>query len=398
MVDGPGSRPVAVRTIAQAGGIVWVGGLFDEIDGPAGTEVTGAADLAAFDTTTGLPVSGIHLPAVTSSTGAAELFDSSLGPNGNLYLAGRFDAVDGQARNGVAAIDPATGELLPFAPDPGAARTILAKAGAIYVAGKTLLSFRPDGTATPGFRPPKVFTDAALRTELAAAQFRDIAKRGNTLVAACQCDRLTDAVGTHDVKAVVELDATTGELLDWSPAGLGTQTQASGISLVVHDLPGTTVPTIYLAAGGNDFTAAYDFSTGAQDWREDTSGSSQAVLWYKGHLIVGGHFDWTRAPGGPTCGTNAQPNQLCLFTPKLVAMSASTGAVLPGSDGTPWNPGICCLYNGVWALMGGSGDGSTLNVGGQFTEAGGSWTCRQATASCLSGSTTQKYFARFAPT
>jgi hypothetical protein len=399
MVDRPGagtaSNSVAVRTIAQAGNNVWVGGAFDEVDDTLGQKVADASDLAVFDATTGLLVPDVHLPLVTRSNGMAEVYDSSVGPDGALYFAGKFDAVDGIARHGVAAIDPATGALLPFAPDVGAAHTILATADSVYVGTTKLLSFRLDGTATPGYTPPEVFTAPALRSEMTTPAFRDVAKRGHVLVAACQCDQLVDAQGTRKVKAVVEIDAATGDWVNWVPANLPHRSQASGLSLILHDFPGTTDPTVYLAAGGNDFTAAFDFATGAQRWREDTSGSSQAITWYGGFLIVGGHFDWTQMPGGPTCGSNPHPNPACYFTPRLVAMDASTGSVMLDTGGIPWNPGICCRYNGVWALLTGS-DRSTLNVGGEFTEVGGSWTCEQAESACLSGAVTQKYFARFA--
>ena len=398
MVDLPGagasSVSVAVRTIVQAGTNVWIGGLFNQIDDANGNKVASASDLGVFDASTGLLVPGVHLPLVTSSKGRAEVYDSSLGPDGDLYFAGRFDAVDGQARSGAAAIDPATGALLPFAPNPGTAHAILAATGAIYVGTSKLLSFQPDGTPTPGYTPPQVSTDLNLRTEMTEPQVRDIAQRGNTLVAACQCDSLTDASGTRAVKAVVEINATTGNWRDWTPGGLSMQSPASGLGVFVRKLPATGQPTIYLAAGGNDFTAAFDFATGARVWREDTSGSSQALTWYRGYLIVGGHFDWTQQPGGPQCGTNAHPDTECYFSPRLVAMDASTGAVLLGSGGRPWNPGICCQYDGVWTLRTGD-DGSTLNVGGEFIRAGGTWTCEDAEASCLSGARAQDYYARF---
>jgi hypothetical protein len=399
MVDKPGaankSNTVAVRAIVQAGSLIWVGGVFDEIDGPGGGRVADASNLAAFDASSGL-MATVHIPAVTANQGQAEVYDMSLGPDGKLYLAGHFDHLDGLARQGVAAIDPASGAVLPFAPKAGTPHTILASATAIYAGGTRLLAFHLDGSRPRGYVPPLVETTGSVRTEMTSPQFRDIAKLGSTIVAACQCDSLTDANGTHAVKAVVELDAATGALLNWVPTGLAASSPASGLSVIVHVFPGTTDPTVYLAAGGNDFTAAYDFRTGARRWIEDTSGSSQSVIWYRNYLVVGGHFDWTQAPGGPKCGTNASPDHGCMYTPKLVAMDGSTGAILPDPSGRPWNPGICCRYNGVWALLRGA-DGTSLYVGGEFTEAGGSWSCKRAWGPCLNGASTQKFFARFEP-
>jgi Tol biopolymer transport system component len=46
--------------------------------------------------------------------------------------------------------------------------------------------------------------------------------------------------------------------------------------------------------------------------------------------------------------------------------------VVLDDSGDPWNPGICCKYNGVWALME-DANGGSLHVGGEFTQMGGTW-------------------------
>ena len=403
MVDFPGAgdgpNPVAVRTIAQSGTNIWVGGRFSEIDDANGHKVADASDLGVFDSTTGTAVSGVHLPLVTLSTGVAEVLDSSLGPDGLLYLAGNFDAVDGATRNGVAAIDPTTGALQPFAPNVGEANSVLARADAVYVGTDELLSFQLDGDATSGYAAPQVFIDPTLRGDPVEPAFRDIQKRGDTLVAACQCDSLTDAGGTRTVKVAVQIDATSGDWVNWRPAGQDDSQATVGISTLIHNYPGSATPTIYLATGANDFVAAYDFATGAQRFRTDTSGSNQALAWYQGALIDGGLFNWSAKPGtSGNCGDNAAPNTLCFHTPKLVGMSATDGHVLLGADSAPWNPGICCGFNGVWALLTGN-DGSSLHVGGEFTQAGGTWadTLPDPTGQNwnLTGAGTHKNYARF---
>jgi hypothetical protein len=405
MIDFPGAggggNAVAVRTIQQLGANVWVGGVFSEIDDANGNRVQDAANLAAFNATTGLLAAGVHLPLVTQTGGGAEVYDASIGPDGNLYFAGIFDAVDGQARKNVAAVNAATGALLPFAPNAATATAVLATASAIYVGTGKLLSFQLNGAPTPGYTAPVAIINAALRAHETLPQFRDIALQGSTLVAACQCDSLTDANGTRTVKAVVEIDATSGNWVNWAPANLPSSganiSGAFGINLIVHAYPTTGAPTIYLAAGGSDFTAAYDFATGAQRFKTDTSGSSQAITWYQGTVVVGGHFDWTESPtvdgsNDPSCHDNGTPNTACYHTPKLAAMNATTGVVLLNPNSTPWNPGICCKYNGVWTLLTGT-DGQTLHVGGEFTQVGGTWS-GSGTNWNLVGGSNQKFYAR----
>jgi hypothetical protein len=398
MVDdpnaGPGGNTVAIRSIVQAGNVTWMGGIFTEIDDSNGVKITDASALAPFDATSGALAAGVHIPIVTDTGGIPEVYDMSLGPDGNLYFAGNFDHVDGSLRNGVGAINPATGQLVAgFHPTAGAANSVLATASAIYVGTSQLKSFQLNGTATPGWTSPTVIIDASIRQHETLPQIRDIAIQGNTVVAACQCDSMTDATGTDGVKAVIEVNAQSGHSLTlgsgagqhfWVPAGLDTSgpniSGAFGITLLVHNYPNTNTPTIYLAAGGSDFTAAYDLVSGAQKFKEDTSGSSQAITWYQGYVVVGGHFDWTQKAGSSTtCADNDHPAvnsnntaYICWHTPKLTAFSASNGDPMLDNTGNPWNPGICCKYNGVWVVYA-APDGSTLYIGGEFTKVGGTW-------------------------
>ena len=341
MVDFPGAsgdpNTIAVRTITQAGNDIWTGGIFDEIDDANGNKVAPASGLAAFDATTGAMATGVAIPTITLSTGTPEVYGTALGPNGILYFTGAFDAVNGQTRHNVAAIDAQTGALQPFAPNGAAVgNAILATPDAIYVGTGKLLSYQLNGSATPGYSPPQVFIDASLRGHVTIPAFRSITKLGNTVVSACQCDSLTDANGTRFVKAIVEINATTGAQNSWVPLDpvinpttpTGQQADAWGIDAIVHNAPGTNTPVIYLAAGGSDFAEAFDFSSGAKVWKTDCSGSCQAVTWYQGNLIYGGHFEWTASPSTVQCGNNENPVTTCYYTPKLAAMSASTGTVL----------------------------------------------------------------------
>ena len=385
-VNGP------VRTIAQAGSVLWVGGSFTQATDPGGEPVP-VSNLVPIGDVSGRIVASLHIPEVTSSGGAAIVVDSSVGPDGTLYFAGTFSEVDGQRRHNVAAIDPQTGALLPFDASSGPAMSVLATGSAIFVGGPRLRSFQPDGSPTPGFTPPQADVDPLLRGHDTSPNVRDIVPLGaDTLVVPCQCDTVTDRHGTSNVKAVVEIDASTGDVSDWHPAGLPNDSGAFGISAIVHDDPRSGAPTVYLAAGGSDFTAAYDASSGAQRWRTDTSGSSQAITWYEGDLVVGGHFDWTQEPGGPSCADNDHPVAGCYHSPKLVAMDPADGKVVVDGSGDPWNPGICCRYNGVWALLS-DANGGVLHVGGEFTRMGGTWVQSGGTWT-LRGDASQGFYGR----
>ena len=367
MVNGP------VRTIVQAGNVVWLGGSFIQAQDPGGASPLAVSGLVPVDDATGTINRSVHIPTLTATTGAAIVYDASLSSDGILYFVGSFSRVDGAVRKNVAAINAATGALLPFAPRTGPAKSVLATASGIYVGTSRLLSFQLDATPTPGYTAPLVSVDPKLRAHATEPVFRDIAPLdATTLIAACQCDSLTDSQGPTPVKAIVEIDARSGGLLDWAPGGLTAKSGAFGISLVVHVVAGSAHPWVFLAAGGSDFTAAYDAVAGGQRWKTDTSGSSQAVAWYEGQIAVGGHFDWTQRPAGHACGDNANPDVSCFHSPRLVAMDPVNGHVVTDGAGQPWNPGICCKYNGVWALAADT-DGGSLHVGGEFTQMGGVW-------------------------
>ena len=139
MVDFPGaggsSNAVAVRTIAQFGH-QRLGGRQVHRDrrrqrqqGP-GCREPGGVQLHDRPGRRGRP----HPLGHAQRRVLAEIYDSSVGPDGNLYFAGNFDAVDGQTRHNVAAVNATTGALVTRSPRaPASANAVLATASAIYV-------------------------------------------------------------------------------------------------------------------------------------------------------------------------------------------------------------------------------------------------------------------------
>ena len=395
MVDGVVYSLVQVQPPGQD--LIWIGGKFTHVMKTRKIAVQSVNGLAVFDDQTGAPAP-IHVPILGKAGGTdPTVFDMALSPDGSrLYIAGNFNQVDGQPRTNVAAIDPATGALLSFAPKAQVASSVYATDSQVFVGGVMLTSFDLSGKKTLGYVPPKSIIDPTLRQLNTKATFRGIARFGNVLAIACQCDSVLDRFGEHPTKAAVEVDMATGDLLPWTPSNMIVDSGAWGSDAIVANDPVSGLPAVYLAAGGSDFTAAYDFATGQQLWKTDTSGSSQVLAMYQGALIVGGHFWYVESPTTPQCGQNSNPTPGCYHAPRLVSMDPATGDVLldPATQ-QPWNPGICCIYQGLWALLL-DANGTQLHVGGAFKEAGGDWVQNPDTGAwALVNFAKVQYYARF---
>jgi hypothetical protein len=351
-----------VRAVFKAGNAIWVGGAFEN---RVAVDPGPAVAISALDPVTGGQAPGITPPQLGGDNPI--VYDFSLSPGGVLYAAGRFSYQDGgQTWRNLIGIDPSSGALVSRFSTP-TAFTVFATSDRILLGGDKLRAYSLTGQEISSFQPlvPKV--NGSIRGHDTPARFRDIGVADDGAgFAVGQFDFINDEVQ----KVAVKFDVTTGAVADWDVAGIATNSAAFGIEL---ELVG---PTLYVAAGGSDFAAAYAVSDGAQIWKTDTSGSAQAIALYDAnHVIVGGHFQWVAYGSATQCGSNSNPNTECLNQPRLVAMSATTGA----ADDT-WRPDVCCKYNGVWALW---VDGTRLHIGGEFTKIGG---------------VTQKFYARFSDT
>jgi hypothetical protein len=117
-----------IYSLAVSGNRVFAAGDFTHIGGQP------RLGLAALDGSTGL--ADDWDPAATVDGGTPEIL--TLAASGSvLYSGGSFTSIGGQARNGLAALDAATGLATPWNPDPDANVTALAMHGrTVYVGGR----------------------------------------------------------------------------------------------------------------------------------------------------------------------------------------------------------------------------------------------------------------------
>ena len=342
MVNGP------VWSFEAAGDVLWIVGRFDRFRSQAsGGTVLAVSNVAAVDLTTGLPVAGLHLPAATGGTSPI-VYDASYG-GGRLYLAGKFTSVDGSPRTNIAAIDPATGVLLPFAARSPGLRTVLAAPdGSVYAGGKTdVRRYSRTGLKDSAFTPQVPATNSVNGPTMRDLAF---APDGDILAAGA-----FDTLNGSNHRVVAKLNPVTGEPKDWELLGhLGVN--AVGVDMHIDAI----ADALYLAVGGSDYAARYRLSDGSLIWKTDTSGAAQAISTFEGGtVVVGGHFQAVGFKPGIACGSNKNPTGDCTRRLRLAAFGVSNGFLVGD-----WTPDIEPLYFGVRAVVVHDG---RLHLGGEFT-------------------------------
>ncbi len=341
------SRSWVVRV---AGSNIWVGGTSSRYLTPSRTPGPAARGLAAFNPVTGAPAA-VRLPNLGTNP---TVYDLSLGPNGTLYVAGRFSySFGGRSRQNLVGINPSTGAIVAGFSTPSL-KTVLATTDRVYAGGARLEAYRLDGSRDPAFQAVVPVIDDSLRSHDTQRQFRDLVASTGDVIAIGQFD----FINGQPQKVAVKVDAFSGQPRAWKLANIAPTSAAFGLSGAISG------DRLYVAAGGSDFIGAYRAIDGGQIWKTDTSGSSQVVAVYDATtILVGGHFEWVARSPGQQCGSNQHPNTSCFQQPRFAAIGTADGRA-----NTSFTPRICCNYTGVWGIAVRKG---AVHVGGAFTIAGG---------------------------
>jgi hypothetical protein len=325
--------------------LVFLGGEFTRAIPEIGSAGVPSQNLVALDAVTSEPV---WTQKIRFASGAASMvWDLELAPGGRiLYVCGSFDTVGATSRTNVAALDPATGRLLPWAPHGvSGCRSLSTLGDGVFVGGgSSIRAMKSDGSTAWVDR-----TNGPVLT---------ITSDGTSLYAGGRFSRIDDVA----TSMVGKLDPRTGAVdVSWELAAVPFTARGEGpfaIDLLVGGA------SLFVAAGGADYAARHDLASGGLQWWTDTSGSVQAIeriSW--GTVVLGGHFQWVADADTPECGTNDDPVRSCSVRLRLAAVSARTGTL------REWNPVVTGAYSGVWSLdldpLG------RLHVGGEFTSIGG---------------------------
>jgi hypothetical protein len=273
-----------------------------------------------------------------------------------LYIGGRFSSVSGEPRNALAAVDLETGKAVHWNPTlvdviPYAEVDVIAsQSGNVYVGG----AFRKVNGVT---------RDYAAAFDAASGALTDWNPRPNTLVYTLGVSERALYMGGPFTSiwdwqyraGLAALDATTGKLLPWN----------ANMSPLVISALAVSDSTLYVggafnAVGGKPRRniAALDAQTGeVRDWNPGCNSTVGAFVVDGSTLYVGGNF-------GVMAGA---------LRSGLAAFDIPTGAL------TSWNPGTDGPVSAM-ALSNGA-----LYVGGEFRYVGGERRANLAAVDATSG-------------
>lgn len=354
-----------VYSVVRSGDYVYVGGKFTRArQSPAtGSPSFKATNIARFDATTGVG-DPTWTPDFTGADTTTAVY-AIAGAGGNIWVGGKFGAVDGIAHRNLVAVSAATG-VVDQAVDPvvgtetnSGVRALLANPSGtrIYVGGyflqidgkssRYLGALDLSGNLDTGWRPK---TDSNVRnlslscdgaTVFAGGKFRSAAGTGSTVYSPRE--------------TIARFDAATGALNPWAiPTGTVPNEQ------VANDLAVTCgrVSAGYLGQNWARSFRLDDGNTGTMVWEDKTAGNVQTVAMLGADkLLIGGHFSNVTEDARVVAGAKRYPRT------HIALLNLEDGSV-----DQSWNPAIDGNFYGPWDLL---VEGNHLWVGGQFQTVAG---------------------------
>lgn len=414
-----------VSAIAVSGATVYVGGSFSNIGGQARNAIAAilASDGSATSWSPGAVGGGVNTIAVSGTTiyvGGGFIFAGGLArnriaaldaasntamawnPNANngvstlvvsgsvVYAGGDFTSIGGQTRNRIAAIDTSTGSSTTWNPSPAGNRVnTISISGSVmfaggdytHISGQTRNRIAAIDVTTGGVTTwnPNASSGGAVINALAVS--------GSTVYAGGSFS----TIGGQTRNSIAALDATTGNASAWNPNSAG------NINAIVVSGTNIYVGGTFATIGGQSRSriAALDSTTGlATSWNPGANSGVLALAVSGSTVFAAGNFDVLGGStrwyvGGVDAGTGLATawNPTANNPARALYVSGSTlyvgggftniagnsrvgGAAFDIGTGTinSWWPATLGGFATIYSI---SVSGSTVYVGGSFTNAGG---------------------------
>jgi fibronectin type 3 domain-containing protein len=331
-----------VLTILPIGDRVVVGGTFDTVIDPAGNQYP-ARNIAVFSASTGA--------ADLKFAGAANNTVTSLATDGagTVFVGGTFGTMNGAIRNGLAALDLATGALKPWAATivaPGQVDALVYAGGALYAGGNFSAISAGSGRSRAFLAKMNGQTGAVDTAWSAAPNGRvrtlNVAADGSgRLFLGGDFGSVSGKSGTNKIAAVF---SSSGAVDIAFRAGPNNGSNYAP----VFDLTSDATRLYAAVAGSGGACTAQNIKTGATLWSDRSNGNLQSVRLSGGLLYCGGHFNGLGSFMGQT-------------RYKIAAVDPATGAL------RPFAPNVNSSQ-GVWAM---ASDATRIYLGGDFSSISG---------------------------
>ena len=345
-----------VYALAQLGDTLFIGGKFNNLTSPDGSQTISAKNLAALDMATGAPLAGFDARVTnTALSGAPWVRALAVSADGSmLYVGGKFDTIGGETHSNLGAVKTTDGSVVSsYGVTPNqAVNVILPGPDRVYIGGdfkrvnnkprKYLAALSASGTLDTTWRPS---ADATVRSLTFASDGATVFVGGKFL-----------SMNSTARTAVARVDAVTGALDPWAiPAG------TIDLGNMAWDLLAT--PTRLYGGFGNgpNYTSSFRLdngTTGSQVWKFNSVGNSQSLAFNPdgSRLFVAGHFGTARLQQS-VCGGNLRG---------LMMLNPATGQL-----DCSWLPQLVPYgsnYVGGWTLL---STPTQVWVGGRFTSISG---------------------------
>jgi len=332
-----------VLTLESSGNLLYIGGSFSQI-GSQLRNLVAAVDIAT----------GEMMPFAEAGFEPASFVSSLRFHAGTLFVGGRFLSMGGATRQNVAAVDAMTGLVTAWNPGTdGDVHDLAASGRTVYVAGRFFTV-----AGQPRFNLASVDFDSGLATEWSPDPddaVRRLSVSGNTLYVGGDFS----SIAGQPRSGVAALHSELEIALDWVPAVVGRQlhtlTVNGDLILASSEMRRDSKPRRRLAA--------LDSGTGrVLDWNPGADNAVFALAYADNIIFMGGDFlsvgDVPRA--------------------RIAAVDAASGQPLP------WNANTTGPNGRVWALAISNG---RLHVAGGFSSINGTFSPGLAALDLVSSAT-----------